>query len=246
MFDHFTVIPAIDLKGTRVVRLMQGDMNQATDYEADPAEIARHFEGEGAEVIHIVDLDGAVAGEPRALPTLRKIRAAVKCSLDVGGGLRTIESIRSVLTAGADSVSIGTAAIVNPELVRRACMNLPGRVIGSIDARDGKMAIKGWKETSELSIAEVAELFKTAGVAAVTVTDISRDGVQSGVDAAEMGQIAKSIGLPVIASGGVATLDDIKALADRFGDGLVGVIVGRALYEGNFTLGEAIAAVGKA
>ncbi|HVN63211.1 MAG TPA: HisA/HisF-related TIM barrel protein, partial [Candidatus Binataceae bacterium] len=189
MFDHFTVIPAIDLKSGHVVRLMQGDMRQATDYGSDPAEVARSFEAQGAEMMHIVDLDGAVGGELHNLAAVRRIRAAVKCKLDVGGGLRSIEAIRSVVTAGADTVSIGSAAILDPELLRRACTNLPGRVIGSIDVRDGQVALKGWKETSELTIAELIERFRTAGVASVTVTDIERDGAQTGVDAEEMAEV---------------------------------------------------------
>ncbi|MGH7815099.1 MAG: 1-(5-phosphoribosyl)-5-[(5-phosphoribosylamino)methylideneamino]imidazole-4-carboxamide isomerase [Candidatus Binataceae bacterium] len=242
MFEHFTVIPAIDLKGGHVVRLYQGDMHRATDYGADPAEVARNFEAQGAEIMHIVDLDGAVGGELHNLAAVRKIRAAVKCKLDVGGGLRTIEAVRSIVTAGADTVSIGSAAILDPDLLRRVCTNLPGRVIGSIDVRDGQVAIKGWKETAELTVAELIERFRSAGVVAVTVTDIERDGTQAGVDAAEMAEVAKLIGLPLIASGGVSTLDDIKALRAQFDSGVIGVIIGRALYEGNFTLGAAIAA----
>lgn len=242
MFARFTVIPAIDLKGGQVVRLLRGEMNQATIYGSDPAQVARGFEGEGAELIHIVDLDGAIAGEPRNTRAIETIRGAVKCAIDVSGGLRTMESVSAAIAAGADRISIGSAAFLEPELLRRACSKYLGRVFGSVDARDGKLAIKGWVETSQLTVEDAISRFKDAGVAAVTVTDIARDGTQQGVDALRMAEIASAARLPIIASGGVSTLDDIAALAREFKRGVVGVIVGRALYEGNFTLREAIAA----
>jgi phosphoribosylformimino-5-aminoimidazole carboxamide ribotide isomerase len=242
LFERFTVIPAIDLKGGNVVRLMHGEMDRATAYSNDPAEVARNFEGQGAALIHVVDLDGAIAGEPKNIDAVRAIRKAVRCPLDVSGGLRTIESIRSVVAAGADRISIGSAAFLDPELVRLACKELHGRVFGAIDAREGHLAIKGWVETSQLTIGEAIARFKEAGAAAVTVTDVSRDGTQIGVDALRMAAIASAARIPLIASGGVASLDDIRGLAAHFKEGVVGVIVGRALYEGNFTLAEAIAA----
>ena len=241
MFEKFTVVPSIDLKGGRVVRLLRGDMNQATIYGADPGQTARRFEEEGAELIHIVDLDGAIAGAPRHVEAIAQIRAAVKCAIEVSGGLRTIEAVRAMFASGADRVSIGSAALLNPDLVRRACAEFPGRVFGSIDIRDGRLAVKGWVETSRLTLAEAADRFRAAGIAAAIVTDIDRDGAQVGVDAARMEAIAKAIRLPVVASGGVATIEDIRALRTRFDAGVVGVIVGRALYEGNFTLSDALA-----
>jgi phosphoribosylformimino-5-aminoimidazole carboxamide ribotide isomerase len=241
VFENFTVIPSIDLKGGRVVRLLHGDMNRVTDYGGDPSAIARRFEDDGAMLIHIVDLDGAIAGEPRNLDAVAAIRAAVRCAIDVSGGLRTIETIRAVVTAGADRISIGSAAFLDPDLLSRACTEFPARVFGSIDVRDGRLAIKGWVETSALTVTQAAERFRLAGVAAVIVTDIARDGAQTGLDAARMAQIAAASQLPVIASGGVSSLDDIHAVAARFADGVVGVIVGRALYEGNFSLRDAIA-----
>jgi phosphoribosylformimino-5-aminoimidazole carboxamide ribotide isomerase len=244
VFETFTVIPSIDLKDGQVVRLLHGDMNRVTVYGADPAATARRFEDDGAALIHIVDLDGAIAGEPRNLDAIARIRAEVRCALDVSGGLRTIETIREVVAAGADRVSIGSAAFLFPDLVTRACTEFPGRIFGSLDVRDGRLAIKGWVETTSLTVAEAAERFRVAGVAAAIVTDIARDGAQTGIDALRIAEIAKGARLPVIASGGVSTLDDIHSLAARFHDGIVGVVIGRALYEGNFSLREAIAAAG--
>ncbi|MFZ0680231.1 1-(5-phosphoribosyl)-5-[(5-phosphoribosylamino)methylideneamino]imidazole-4-carboxamide isomerase [Candidatus Binatus sp.] len=242
MFEKFTVIPAIDLKGGQVVRLLHGDMSKATVYGADPGETARRFEEAGAEVIHIVDLDGAIAGTPRNVEAIARIRASVRCAIDVSGGLRTIESVRATFSTGADRVSIGSAALLNPELIRNACAEFPGRIFGSIDIRDGRLAVKGWVETSQLTVAEASNRFRAAGVAAAIVTDIARDGAQVGVDAARMEEIAKAARMPVIASGGVASLDDIRALRTRFEAGVVGVVVGRALYEGIFILRDALAA----
>jgi phosphoribosylformimino-5-aminoimidazole carboxamide ribotide isomerase len=241
LFEKFTVIPSIDLKGGQVVRLLRGDMSKATVYGSDPAETARQFEEAGAELIHIVDLDGAIAGAPRNLEAIAQIRASVKCAIDVSGGLRTIEAVRAAFAAGADRVSIGSAALLNPELVRHACKEFSGKIFGSIDIRDGQLAVKGWVETSQLTVAEAAGLFRNAGVAAAIVTDIARDGAQVGVDSARMAELARSIGIPVIASGGVASLEDILALRTRFEAGVAGVVVGRALYEGNFSLREALA-----
>jgi phosphoribosylformimino-5-aminoimidazole carboxamide ribotide isomerase len=242
VFESFTVIPSIDLKYGQVVRLLHGDMSRVTVYGTDPAAAARRFEDDGATLIHIVDLDGAIAGEPRNLEAIAAIRAAVRCALDVSGGLRTIETIREVVAAGADRVSIGSAAFLFPDLIAQACREFPGRVFGSLDVRDGRLAIKGWVETTPLTVAKAAERFRESGVAAAIVTDIARDGAQAGIDALRMAEIARSSGLPVIASGGVTSLADIRSLAARFDDGVVAVVVGRALYEGNFSLREAIAA----
>lgn len=239
--NHFTVIPAIDLKGGKVVRLIRGAMDRATIYGDDPAAAARRFERDGAELIHVVDLDGAIAGEPRNLAAVRAIRAAVGCRIEVSGGLRTIAAVRDLIAAGADLVAIGSAAFLHPALLVEACQEYPGRVCGAIDARDGYLAIRGWVETSQLSTAQAVERFRAAGVAAINLTDISRDGTEAGVDAANYRAAAIAAGIPLIASGGVATLDDIRALAPLFTDGVVGVIVGRALYEGRFTLPAALA-----
>jgi phosphoribosylformimino-5-aminoimidazole carboxamide ribotide isomerase len=242
LFEKFTVVPSIDLKNGEVVRLVRGAMDQATVYGSDPAAVARDFERQGAEIIHVVDLDGAIAGAPKNLDAIRAIRSAVRCELDVSGGLRTMESIREVLAAGATRVSIGSAAFLNPALLKEACASMPGQIFGSIDARDGKLAIKGWVETSALTIADAARRFREAGVAAAIVTDISRDGTEAGINIDSIRATARTVGLPTIASGGVATLDDIANLKTLFSAGVVGVITGRALYEGRFTVTEAIAA----
>jgi phosphoribosylformimino-5-aminoimidazole carboxamide ribotide isomerase len=277
-FERFIVIPSIDLKGGEVVRLVRGDMNRTTVYSGDPAAAALAFADAGAELIHIVDLDGAIEGEPRNLGAVRSIRDAlvsspsklasagasrelastgalahsveaaatrdaVRCRLDVSGGLRTIASIGAAIGAGADVVSIGSAAFLNPALLTEACSRYPGRIFGSLDVRDGKLAIKGWVETSALTVANAACRFREAGVAAVIVTDISRDGTESGADVAIFAEAARLARVPVIASGGVASLDDLRALKRLFHEGVVGAISGRALYEGRFSLSDAISAV---
>jgi phosphoribosylformimino-5-aminoimidazole carboxamide ribotide isomerase len=242
LFESFTVIPSIDLKDSEVVRLLRGDLTEVTRYGSDPAAVARRYEAQGARLIHIVDLDGAVAGAPRNLDSIRAIRAAVRCDLDVGGGLRSMDAIVKVLDAGANWVSIGSAAFLNPGLLHDACRKLSGRVFGSLDVRDSKVAIKGWRETSGVSIAEAAERFRSAGVAAVIATDIARDGTELGVDAPGMASLAREIGLPIVASGGVASLADVQKLRSSFKDGVAGVIIGRALYEKRFTFAEAIEA----
>lgn len=240
MFERFKVIPAIDLKSGEVVRLHQGDMARATLYGSQPALVAQSFAEQGAELIHVVDLDGAIAGTPRNLDAIRKIRSASECRIDFSGGLRTIESIREVTAAGADFISIGSAALLNPHLLRRACAEMPGRVFGSVDVRDGRVVLKGWVETSPLSINEAIGRFQEAGVESLIVTDVSRDGTQEGSNVALFAEVASSTHIPVIASGGVANLGDIRALRRRFADGIVGVIVGRAIYEQRFTLRQAL------
>jgi len=242
LFDQFTVIPSIDLKRGEVVRLLRGEMDRATVYGQDPAAAARAFENAGARIIHVVDLDGAIAGAPSNLESIRAIRAAVACALDVSGGLRTADSVRAAIAAGADYVSIGSAAMLNPAMLAEACREHPGRVFGSLDVRDGRLAIKGWRETSQLLVADALERFQQAGIAAVILTDISRDGTENGVDIEMYEAVARSSKTPVIASGGVARLDDILALRRLFQRGIAGVITGRALYEGRFTLAQAIAA----
>ncbi len=235
------MIPSIDLKGGEVVRLLRGDMNRATVYGADPAAAARAFERDGAQLIHIVDLDGAIAGEPRNLEALKAIRAAVRCQIDVSGGLRTIESVRAAIAAGADFISIGSAVFLDPGLIQRACEECPGQVFGSLDLRGGKLAIRGWVETSELGVAEAAARFRTAGVAAIIATDIARDGAETGANLGLFASVAQTAGVPIIASGGVATLEDLRALQNLHAQGVVGAISGRAIYEGRFRLADAIA-----
>ena len=224
------------------MRLWRGEMDRATVYGSDPAAAARAFEAEGAQIIHVVDLDGAITGAPRNLESIRAIRAAVGCGLDVSGGLRTADSVRAAIAAGADYVSIGSAAMLDPSMLADACREHPGRVFGSLDVREGRLAIKGWRETSHLVVADALERFQQAGIAAIILTDISRDGTETGVSVEMYETVARSSEMPVIASGGVARLDDVVALSKLFQRGIVGVITGRALYEGRFTLAQAIAA----
>ena len=242
MFERFTIIPSIDLKGGEVVRLLRGDMDRATVYGDDPAAVARGFEREGARIIHVVDLDGAIAGAPRNLESIRAIRAAIGCAIDVSGGLRTAESVRAAIAAGADYVSIGSAAILNPPMFKEVCREHPGRVFGSIDVREGRLAIKGWREISQLVVDDALERFQQAGLAGIILTDISRDGTQNGVDIEMYGSVGRSSQTPIIASGGVARIDDLIALSRLFRCGIAGAITGRALYEGRFSLSQAIAA----
>jgi phosphoribosylformimino-5-aminoimidazole carboxamide ribotide isomerase len=242
-FAHFTVIPSIDIKQGEVVRLLRGEMDRATVYGVDPAAAASAFEAAGAEIIHIVDLDGAIAGAPRNLTAVRAIRDAIRCRIDVSGGLRTLDSVNAVFDGGADVVSIGSAAFLNPALIADACARYPGRIFGSLDVRNGKLAIKGWVETSDLTVADAAIRFREAGVAAVIVTDISRDGTEAGTDTAIFAEAARLARVPVIASGGIASLEDLRLLKALFSEGVAGAITGRALYEGRFSLSEALAAV---
>jgi phosphoribosylformimino-5-aminoimidazole carboxamide ribotide isomerase len=242
MFERFTVIPAIDLKSGEVVRLYQGDMSRSTVYGSDPAVVAHGFDEQGAELIHIVDLDGAIHGLPRNLDAIRRIRLATDCRIEVSGGLRTIESMREVIAAGADFISIGSAALLNPQLLVRACTEMPGRVLGSLDVRDGMLMIRGWVESSQISIKEAVDRFEQAGVTALIVTDVSRDGTQGGSNTGFFSEVASTSPKPLIASGGVSTLDDIRALKREFSNGIAGVIIGRALYNQRFTLSEALSA----
>jgi phosphoribosylformimino-5-aminoimidazole carboxamide ribotide isomerase len=242
VFERFTVIPAIDLKSGVVVRLRQGDMARATVYGTDPAIVARSFEEQGAELIHIVDLDGAIVGAPRNLDAIRAIRRATNCQMDVSGGLRTLKSVHEIVAAGADFISIGSAAFLEPQLLNSVCAELPGRVFGSVDARYGKLLTKGWIETSELYINEAIDRFVQAGVAALILTDVLRDGTEGGSNINFFSEAASTSKKPLIASGGVSNLDDIRALRREFANGIAGVIVGRALYEQRFSLREALSA----
>jgi phosphoribosylformimino-5-aminoimidazole carboxamide ribotide isomerase len=217
-------------------------MARLTAYGTDPALVARNFEKQGAQLIHVVDLDGALAGEPHNLDAIQKIRSATNCRLEVSGGLRTIESVRKLAALGADFVSLGSAAFLDPELLTRACAELPGRVFGSVDVRDGKLAIRGWVENSNLTIARAIERFQRAGMAALIVTDISRDGTQGGLNSTLFAELAKTCSTPLVASGGVGTLQDVRDLKRQFRNGIAGVIIGRALYERRFTLSEALSA----
>ena len=224
--------PAIDLKGGACVRLVRGVMASATVFNDDPAAQAGQFAAMGFDWLHLVDLDGAFAGHSVNGKAVKAIRHAVDLKIQLGGGIRDRAAIDHWLDLGIDRVVLGTAALRDPDLVRRAASDYPGRIVVGIDARDGLVAVEGWAETSGIGAVELARHFVDAGVAAIVYTDIARDGALTGVDAAAIGRFARRIGLPVIASGGIAALADIEALAAHAADGIAGAICGRALYDG--------------
>ncbi len=234
------LFPAIDLKGGKCVRLLRGDMDAATTFNEDPADQARKFEAAGCRWIHVVDLDGAFAGAPVNAPAVRAILAAVKVPVQLGGGIRDAAGIAAWLEAGINRVILGTVALRDPDLVKRACKDWPGRIVVGIDARGGRVAVEGWAETSDVLAVDLAKKFADAGVAAIVYTDIERDGAMGGPNVEATAALAKSSGIPVIASGGVSSLDDLRALKAHAADGIVGVISGRALYDGRIDLGQAV------
>ncbi len=234
------VIPAIDIKRGRCVRLIQGRMDAETVFSDDPAAMARKWAGLGAERIHVVDLDGAVSKEPVHFETVHLISKSVSIPIQIGGGIRDMKTISRYLDAGVDRVIIGTEAIRNPALVREAAHRYPGRIVVGIDARNGKVAIEGWTQTTETAAVDLAKSLEDCGVAAIHFTDIHRDGMQTGPNIEETRKLAEAISIPVIASGGVSTIDDIRNLLPLEAVGVVGVITGRALYAGTLDLQEAI------
>jgi phosphoribosylformimino-5-aminoimidazole carboxamide ribotide isomerase len=228
-----TLYPAIDLQDGRCVRLRRGAMDDATVYGDDPAAQARAWQTAGFSWLHVVDLNGAFAGHPVNADAVRAILRNVTIPVQLGGGIRDLAAIEAWLAAGVRRVILGSAAARNPALVIDACRAFPGRIAVSIDARDGRVAIEGWAETSALTIGELAARFENAGVAAIIYTDISRDGMLTGVNVEQTLALARIVTTPVIASGGVSGLADIKVLRDiADGTGIEGVIVGRALYDG--------------
>jgi phosphoribosylformimino-5-aminoimidazole carboxamide ribotide isomerase len=235
------IFPAIDLKDGRCVRLRQGDMAQATIFNEDPAAQARAFEAAGFEWLHLVDLNGAFAGRSINAFAIRDIIAAIKIPLQLGGGIRDRESIEHWLAAGAARVVLGTVAVTNPTLVADAARAHPGRIAVGVDARDGKVSVKGWSEESKLSTLELAKRFEGAGVAAIIFTDIARDGMMEGANVQSTAELARTVSIPVIASGGVNGVQDIVRLRDC-GTAIAGVVVGRALYDGRLSAIEALRA----
>jgi phosphoribosylformimino-5-aminoimidazole carboxamide ribotide isomerase len=224
--------PAIDLKDGACVRLVRGEMATATVFNDDPAAQARLFAASGFEWLHVVDLNGAFAGHSVNGAAVAAIRDTVGLRLQLGGGIRDRGAIEHWLGLGIDRVVLGTAALRDPALVRQAAADHPGAIAVGIDARDGRVAVEGWAETTEIGVLELARRFEDCGVAAIIYTDIARDGALGGVDAASTADLARQVRLPVIASGGVASLADIAALKAREGDGIAGIICGRALYDG--------------
>jgi phosphoribosylformimino-5-aminoimidazole carboxamide ribotide isomerase len=226
------LFPAIDLKDGECVRLLRGDMASATVFNNEPAEQARRFAKAGFEWLHVVDLNGAFAGRSINGAAVTAIRSAVGVRIQLGGGIRNREPIEGWLALGIERVVLGTAALRDPDLVRRAAKAHPGAVAVGLDARDGRVAVEGWAKATEISVIEAARRFEDCGVAAIIYTDIARDGALSGVDAAAVGELARQMRIPVIASGGVSSLADIAALKAYEADGVAGIICGRALYDG--------------
>jgi phosphoribosylformimino-5-aminoimidazole carboxamide ribotide isomerase len=237
------LFPAIDLKEGVAVRLEQGDMARATVFHKDPAAQARAFEAQGFDHLHIVDLDGAFAGKPMNAEAVENILKSVRIPLQLGGGIRNTATVEGWLDKGVTRVIIGTAAVRDPPFVKQAARDFPGRVAVGLDARDGKVAVEGWAETSELSALDIARRFEDAGVAAIVYTDVARDGMLTGLNLDATIALAEAISIPVIASGGLASLDDIKALLAPRAKKLAGAIAGRALYDGRLDAAEALALI---
>lgn len=241
------LIPAIDLKGGKCVRLRQGRMEDDTVFSDDPVAVAGRWVAEGAKRLHLVDLDGAFAGKPVNAAVIREIAAAFpELPIQVGGGIRDEETIEAYLAAGVQFVIIGTKAVNVPHFVADVCTEFPGHIIVGLDAKDGKVAIDGWSKLSHHDVIDMAQHFERDGVEAIIYTDISRDGMMQGVNIEATRKLAQSITIPVIASGGVTNLDDLRALNAAREDGIMGAILGRAIYEGTIDLAEANALVGDA
>ncbi len=234
------VIPAVDIKDGKCVRLLQGRMEDETVFSDDPAEMARRWTDDGAEIIHVVDLDGAFAKRPRNLASIKKILASVDADIQIGGGIRNDETIRMYIDMGVKRIVIGTEAVRNPSLVIKACDAYPEHIVLGIDAKNGMAAIEGWGETTQISAIDLARQFEGYGLAAINFTDINRDGMQTGPNIEQTKMLAQSIVAPVVASGGVSTIRDIREIKKLEPLGVIGVITGRALYSGTLNLKEAI------
>ncbi|MQW71800.1 1-(5-phosphoribosyl)-5-[(5-phosphoribosylamino)methylideneamino]imidazole-4-carboxamide isomerase [Sinorhizobium medicae] len=234
------LFPAIDLKNGQCVRLKLGDMEQATVYNSDPAAQARAFEEQGFEWLHVVDLNGAFAGETVNGDAVDAILRATKNPVQLGGGIRTLDHIENWLARGLKRVILGTVAVRDPALVIEACRKFPGRIAVGIDAKGGKVAVEGWAEASELGVIELARRFEGAGVAAIIYTDIDRDGILTGINWAATLELSDAVSIPVIASGGLASMDDIRRMTEPEAQKLEGAISGRALYDGRIDPKEAL------
>jgi phosphoribosylformimino-5-aminoimidazole carboxamide ribotide isomerase len=235
------LFPAIDLKNGACVRLVRGDMAQATVFNADPAAQARSFADQGFEYLHVVDLDGAFAGKPVNAAAVRAILAELTTKLQLGGGIRDMKTVRGWLESGVTRVIIGTAAVRDPEFVREAALAFPGRVAVGVDAREGVVAVEGWAKASHISALDLARRFEDAGVSAIVYTDIARDGVLAGLNIESTIALAEAVEIPIIASGGLASIEDVRRLTQRDCARLAGAIVGRALYDGRLDPREALA-----
>ncbi|MEK6681560.1 MAG: 1-(5-phosphoribosyl)-5-[(5-phosphoribosylamino)methylideneamino]imidazole-4-carboxamide isomerase [Nitrospirota bacterium] len=232
------IIPAIDLKDGRCVRLLQGRAEDATVYSDNPAETAKRWESAGAELLHVVDLDGAFTGNQKNLESIIKIRNAVKIDIEVGGGIRDLDRIGRLLSYGVNRVILGTVVVEKPELVNEACKKYSGKVLVGIDAKNGLVAVKGWVEVTQIKAGELALKMQGYGAAGIIYTDISRDGMLTGPNIEATREMAESLNIPVIASGGISSIEDIKRLLKI--KGLWGVITGKAIYSGSLNLSEAI------
>lgn len=239
------LFPAIDLKDGDCVRLKLGDMDQATIYNKDPADQAALFEKQGFKWLHVVDLNGAFEGESVNGAAVEAILAATSNPVQLGGGIRTLDHIESWLSKGLARVILGTVAVRNPDLVIEACQKFPGQVAVGIDAKDGFVAVEGWAEASTLGVIELAKKFEGAGVSAIIYTDINRDGVLSGINWESTIELAKAVSIPVIASGGLASIEDVKRMLLADAAILEGAITGRALYDGRLDVGEALQLIGE-
>lgn len=235
------LFPAIDLKDGQCVRLKLGDMDQATVFNDNPGNQAKAFEDQGFEWLHVVDLNGAFAGESRNGDAVDAILASTKNPVQLGGGIRNLTQIETWLEKGLARVILGTVAVRDPDLVREACKKFPGKVAVGIDARGGRVAVEGWAETSDLTILDMAKRFEDAGVAAIIYTDIDRDGVLKGINWESTLGLANHMSIPVIASGGLASMDDIRRMTEADAKILEGAISGRALYDGRIDPAEALA-----
>lgn len=235
------IIPAIDLKDGRCVRLAQGDFRRVTVYGEDPAQVGRLWKEKGATRLHLVDLDGSLAGKPRNGDAVRAIVNATGLPIQVGGGIRSLETMESYLEAGVSWVILGSALLKDESLVREACRRYPDRIILGIDARGGRVSVEGWTEQSDITAAELADRYREEALHAIVYTDIQRDGMEQGVNVEATRALAEATNRPVIASGGVAGIRDIERLLESGGPGILGVITGRALYTGALSLEEAIA-----
>lgn len=232
------VIPAIDLKNGECVRLRQGDMEQASVFSSSPVEMAARWVDAGARRLHLVDLDGAFAGEPVNMKIIRDIAQKFDIPVQVGGGIRTLEVIQAYLDAGVQRVILGTIALREPEFVKIACERFPGKIMVGIDAKNGFVAVEGWAEVSTMSAVSLAQKFEDIGVEAIIYTDIAKDGMMQGVNLESTAELAKAVSIPIIASGGVSKIEDVQALCE-LGAPLFGVITGRAIYEGALDFAEA-------
>ena len=237
------LIPAIDLKGGQCVRLRQGKMDDATVYSDDPAAMAKRWADEGAQRLHVVDLDGAIKGHPMNLKAIEKLVAAVTIPVQVGGGIRDEDTVQHLLDAGAAYIIVGTKAITAPHFLHDLCLEYPRHILVSIDAKDGRVALNGWAKVTGHDAVEAAIHCERDGAEAIIYTDIAKDGMMSGFNVETTRALAKSVKTPVYASGGISSLKDLKLLKEMEPDGVAGCVVGRALYEGSFTLKDALKAL---